>query len=66
MRNSWLRGELCVMWWPRWSKKKTKERGCGKGMRDERADDAPEAKQGYKELLKGRGRMEKDYIRFGK
>jgi hypothetical protein len=39
MRNNWLRGELCVMWWPRWSKKQKKEAG-ERGMRDERADDA--------------------------
>lgn len=25
MKNNWLRGELCVMWWPRWSKNKEKE-----------------------------------------
>ena len=52
MRNNWLRGELCVMWWPRWSKKKTKERGCGEGMRDERADDAQRLNKATKKYLR--------------
>ena len=58
MRNSWLRGELCVMWWPRWSKKKQKKEAARKGLMKRKANRATT----NEELLKGgkRGRMKKD------